>query len=35
MFEFLAGLVVGLAIGIGVCAWAVWAVLDHEKIAKK
>jgi hypothetical protein len=31
MFEFLAGLVVGLAIGVGVCAWAVWAVLDPKK----
>jgi len=31
MFEFLVGLVVGLAIGVGVCAWAVWAVLNPEK----
>jgi hypothetical protein len=31
MFEFLAGLVVGLAIGVGVSAWAVWAVLDSKK----
>jgi hypothetical protein len=31
MFEFLVGLVAGLFIGVGVCAWAVWAVLSPEK----
>jgi hypothetical protein len=31
MFAFLVGLVAGLFIGVGICAWAVWAVLDPKK----
>jgi hypothetical protein len=31
MFEFLVGLVAGLFIGVGICAWAVWVVLDPKK----
>lgn len=30
MFEFLVGLVGGLVIGVGVCVWAVRAVLDQN-----
>jgi hypothetical protein len=31
MFEFLVGLVVGLFVGVGASAWAVWVVLNPEK----
>lgn len=31
MFEFLVGLIIGSFIGVGICAWVVWEILDPEK----
>ena len=31
MFDFIIGLIVGVGLGIGLCVWAVWAVLGSKK----
>jgi hypothetical protein len=34
MFDFFVGLIIGLGVGVGVCAWVVWAVLTPEMQTK-
>lgn len=31
MPEFLIGLFIGMTLGVSLCAWAVWTVLDPKK----
>lgn len=34
MFEFIVGLVTGSILGVGMCAWAVWSILDPKRLAE-